>query len=221
MAARQGARRTDTVFAAKLTITAVLTAMVIASPAAVLAMEDPAHDEHAEHGEALGQEIPAGEAGHHSGRSHKNEFAVFLGATDEHGHDTEFTWGVDYKRRITDRWAVGGLFDYAGGELRNAVVAATVTWFPIGHLQLWAGPGVEFHQGRNGDGDGDCGCGGKLLSDEGSEHVDKDATYFLFRVGVGWDFRLGGSFGIVPAVNLDFVNDEEVWVYGLNFTYGF
>jgi uridylate kinase len=26
-------------------------------------------------------------------------------------------------------------------------------------------------------------------------------------------------FGIEPAVNLDFVNGEEVWVYGVNLTY--
>jgi len=205
-----------------MTVTAILAAVLIAAPAAVFATQEEDHDQHAGHGEAAGQEEHTDEAGHHAGRAHKNEFAIFLGATDEHGHDTEFSWGIDYKRRIAERWAVGALFDYAGGSLRNAVVAAAVTWFPVGHLQLWAAPGVEFHQGRNGgNGDGDCGCGGKLLSDEGGEHADKDATYFLFRVGVGWDFHLGGRFGIVPAVNLDFVNGEEVWVYGLNFTYGF
>ena len=44
---------------------------------------------------------------------------------------------------------------------------------------------------------------------------------FVFRIGVGYDIHIGESFGIMPAINLDFVNNEEVWVYGLNFTYGF
>jgi hypothetical protein len=36
---------------------------------------------------------------------------------------------------------------------------------------------------------------------------------------MAYSFHLGGSFGIEPAVNLDFVNSEEVWVYGINLTY--
>ncbi len=64
-----------------------------------------------------------------------------------------------------------------------------------------------------------CGCG--KSEDSGHGGPDKDATYFVFRIGVAYDFHIGERFGIAPAVNLDFVNNEEVWVYGLNFTYGF
>jgi hypothetical protein len=38
--------------------------------------------------------VIAGEESH-SGRDHKNEVALFLGWTDESGHATEPTWGVD------------------------------------------------------------------------------------------------------------------------------
>ena len=58
--------------------------------------------------------------------------------------------GLDYRRVITRRWAVGALFDYAEGDLRNSVVAASVTWLPVGRLALTAAPGVEFHEGRGG-----------------------------------------------------------------------
>ena len=47
------------------------------------------------------------------------------------------------------------------------------------------------------------------------------ATYFLFRVGLAYDIHLDERFGMAPGVNLDFVNGEEVWVYGLTLTYGF
>lgn len=164
-------------------------------------------DAHEENGEV---------GGHHNGREFKNEVAVFLGATDESGHDTEFTWGFDYKRAIAKTVAVGGLFDYAGGDLRNAVIAPMVIWWPgLGKLQFLAAPGVEFHNGRNGGGH-EAKSGGK-----GEHGEDKDATYFLFRLGVAYDIHLPKGFGIVPTVNVDLVNGETVWVYGLAFSYGF
>ena len=105
------------------------------------ATEDPHAAEAAEHEEHGG--------GHHL-RDFKNEVALFLGSTDEHGHDSEFTWGLDYKRRVAERWAIGGYFDYAGGELRNTVLGVLVGFWPgLGNLQLMAGPGVEFHEGRD------------------------------------------------------------------------
>ena len=108
---------------------------------------------------------------------------------------------------------MGAFFDYAGGGLRNAVLAPMVVLWPgLGNLQILAAAGVEFHQGRDG--------GGHQKSAEGGG-TDKDATYFLVRLGVGYDFHLGQSFGLVPTVMLDFVNNEKVWIYGLAVTYGF
>jgi len=107
---------------------------------------------------------------------------------------------------------VGAFVDYAGGELRNAVLAPMVVFWPgLGNLQLLAAAGVESHQGRDG--------GGHQKSGE-SGGTDKDATYFLVRLGIGYDIHLGESFGLVPNLNLDFVNNEKVWVYGLAVTYG-
>jgi len=150
---------------------------------------------------------------HGHGRAHRNEIGLFMGGTDERGHDTEFTWGLDYKRKIAERWAVGALFDYAGGELRNSILAPSVSYWPgIGGLQLLAAAGIEFHEGRDGG-----GHGGARSGDE----VDENATYFVFRIGLAYDIHLAERFGLAPGVNLDFVNGEEVWVYGLTLTCGF
>ena len=188
---------------------------LVAVPAVAVDIDDEndareeEHGEVAEYAEAVEHE---GEHSSHHPRDFKNEVAVFVGGTDEHGHGTELTWGVDYKRRIAERWAVGVLFDYAGGEQRNAVLAPMVAFWPgLGNLQLMAAAGVEFHQGRDG--------GGHQKSAEGGG-TDDDATYFLFRLGIGYDIHLGESFGLVPVVNLDFVNNEKVWIYGLAVTYG-
>ena len=193
----------------------VLMLALVAAPAVAVENDDEqdapktVHGAVAEDAETVEHE---GEHSSHHVRDFKNEVAVFLGGTDEPGHGTELTWGLDYKRRIAERWAVGVFFDYAGGELRNAVLAPMVAFWPgLGKLQLLAGAGVEFHRGSDG--------GGHQKSGEGGG-TDEDATYFLLRLGVGYDIHLGESFGLVPVVNLDFVNNERVWVYGLAVTYG-
>ena len=164
----------------------------------------------AEHGESGRHED---DAPHGHGRAHRNEIGLFVGGTDKAGHDPQFTWGLDYKRKIAERWAVGLLFDYAGDELRNSILAPSVSFWPgIGGLQLLAAPGIEFHEGRNGGGHGGA---------ESGDEVDANATYFLFRVGLAYDIHLDERFGMAPGVNLDFVNGEEVWVYGVTLTYGF
>ncbi len=83
--------------------------------------ESAQHQEHGEEGVTEEHE-------EHGGRHevHKNEIALFPGATDEHGHDTEFTYGLGYGRRIGSSFAIGGLVDYAGGDLRNLVLGVSV-----------------------------------------------------------------------------------------------
>lgn len=179
--------------------------------------EQQSEERHEEHSEEAEHEEHGEE---HGGRHwHTNDVGIFLGATDEHGHDTEFTWGLEYRRMFAKRWAIGGLFDYAGGGLRNAFLAPSVTWLPVGRLQLTAAPGVEFHRGRGSS--EDCGCTRGFKSDDSGGHggVDEDATYFVFRLGAGWNFPVGENYAITPQINLDLVEGEKVWVYGLVFAY--
>jgi hypothetical protein len=166
-----------------------------------------------------GHEEP-GDSGDHRGRArHLNEFAIFLGGTSENSDSTQLTWGLNYKRRVADRWAVGLLFDYTSGSLRNAIVATSVSWSPFGKLALMAAPGIEFHQGRGAR--WACGCGGTLPSEEPEEPglLDEDARYFVLRLGVGWTFPIAENYGIEPEINLDLVDGESLWVYGFNFIY--
>jgi len=206
-------------------ITALFSLLLCATPSLA---QEAEHEEHGatpaheardeEHGDVAENEKHGEERG---GRPHHaNDFCIFLGATDEHGHDTELTWGIDYRRMVAKRWAVGGLFDYAGGELRNAILAASVTWLPVGRLQLLVAPGIEFHR-RRGSSSGGCGCDGRALRDESGGHsqIDEDATYFVFRLGAGWNFPVGHHYAITPEINLDLVEGERVWVYGLVFAY--
>ena len=167
--------------------------------------EETEHDEHSEK---------------HGGRHwHTNDVGVFLGATAEHGHETELTWGLEYRRLIARHWGIGVLFDYAGGELRDAILAPSLTWLPVGRLQILAAPGIEFHRGR-GSTEG-CGCAPHTKSEDPDQIglADEDETYFVFRLGAGWNFPVGQSYGITPQINLDLVEGEKIWVYGVAFAY--
>lgn len=152
------------------------------------------------------------ESEHHAAGGHdfKNGLALFLGATNEHGHGTEPTWGIEYGRKISPHWTVGGLIDYAGGGQRNLVIAPAVFWRPFGSgLALLAAPGVEYHNGR--------GMVEPHLLKADAAAIDEDETYFVLRLGVAYYFHVGSRYGIGPAVNLDLVDGHEVWVYGVNF----
>lgn len=165
-----------------------------------------AEEGHAKHAEHSGEAESHGKGGHHF----KNAFALFLGATNEHGHGTEPTWGLEYARKLSPHWAVGGLLDYAGGGQRNLVIAPAVYWKPFdGGFYLLAAPGIEYHNGR-------VEVDHHLLKADATE-VDEDETYFVMRLGVGYAFHVGSRYGIVPTVNLDLVDGHEVWVYGVNF----
>lgn len=166
-------------------------------------MAEEAHGEHAEH---AGEVVPHGESGH----NYKNGLALFLGATNEAGHGTEPTWGLEYGRALSPHWAIGGLIDYAGGSQRNMVIAPVVFWKPFGTgFVLLAAPGIEYHNGR--------GTVEHHLSKAETAAVDKDETYFVLRLGTAYYFHFGSRFGIGPTVNVDFVDGHEVWVYGVNF----
>lgn len=182
-------------------------AIVLTGAGVFVAFPALAEEEHAPHAEA------DGEPGHHADEGHhfNNGLALFLGATDEKGHGTEPTWGLEYARWLSDRWAVGGLFDYAGGEQRNAVIAPAVFWKPFGGgFTLVAAPGVEYHSGRG------TAVEPHLLK-AAVTAVDEDETYFVFRLGAAYWFHFGHRYGLAPAVNVDFVNGHEVLIYGVNF----
>ena len=130
---------------------------------------------------------------------------VFLGFTDEEGHDPEFTQGLEYSYRVNPSWSVGVMVEYAGGEMRNDVAAVPFSWFPHAGWFFRAGPGIEYHNGR----------------DTAPTGEDLDERNFLFKIGGGYEFELGRRFILAPNYNLDFVDGEHVSVYGLSFAVQF
>ena len=152
----------------------------------------------------------AGEHGQHE--FHRHHLSVFLGVSDgevekeapagiESGggaviveDQRAFTLGLDYEYRLNRRWGVGALIDWAGKDSRSWVVGVPVVLHPKGGWKLLLAPGFE----------------------KNNEH---DAE-FLVRAGVMYDFEVGGC-TIAPALNVDFVDGEEVLVYGVNIGRGF
>lgn len=183
----------------QLSFVSILVIAMAMSTFSVVAEEG--HAETAEH--SSGTESH-GETTHHF----KNAFALFLGATNEQGHGTEATWGLEYAHKLSPHWGIGGLIDYAGGEQRNAVIAPAVFWKPVGNLVFMAAPGIEYHNGRGT-------VEHHLLKAEVAAE-DKNETYFVLRLGTAYYFHVGSRFGIGPTVNVDFVDGHEVWVFGVN-----
>ena len=131
--------------------------------------------------------------------------SLFLGITDEKGHDPEFTEGLEYAYRVAPSWGVGVLLEHAGGDLRNSVLVVPFYWFPHAGWVFLAGPGIEFHNGRDTIPPGE----------------DEDDEFFVLKIGGGYEFELGKRFMLVPTYNLDFVEGEQVSVYGVNFSIRF
>jgi hypothetical protein len=54
----------------------------------------------------------------------------------------------------------------------------------------------------------------------GVEDSSKHGTESLVRFGAGYGFKTGGWM-ITPQLNVDFVDGEDVWVFGVGFGKGF
>ncbi len=56
----------------------------------------------------------------------------------------------------------------------------------------------------------------------GIEIDDEDGdNSFLCRAGAAYEFEIAERCSITPEFNVDFVDGDEVFVYGLSFGYGF
>jgi hypothetical protein len=121
----------------------------------------------------------------------RNDLSLFLGVTDSDG-DKGFSVGLDYERRLSRGFGIGGVIEYTGNDYRDGVVAASFNWHAWKELKLLAAPGVEI------------------------DHAD-GSDAFLFRIGAEYGFAIGKGFEIAPALNFDFTSDETSVVYGLSF----
>jgi hypothetical protein len=133
------------------------------------------------------------QAHHH----HLNTAEVFIGGTyedDEHGSEDGFTVGFIYERRLNELLGVGGFYEYAAGDFDKWSIGAPLFIHP--------------HQGW------------RFVLAPGLEHRDSDDE-FLFRTGVGYELELSERWVMIPEFNVDFVDSEESYVFGVSFGYGF
>lgn len=134
----------------------------------------------------------------------RHHAAVFLGNTNKDG-DNAFTIGADYSYRITPLLSVGGLVDHAGGDIDETLIAATLAVHPVNRLKLLVGAGAGFAEEE------------EEIEEEGDVRVEKkNETEAVLRLGASYEFEVG-EFSLSPTVNLDLVDGNDAWVFGLNF----
>jgi hypothetical protein len=124
---------------------------------------------------------------------HVNVIGVFAGLTHAGRRLNEPAMGIEYERRIGGRFGIGGLIEYTFGDA-DVWVAAMPIAYHIGHWKLLVAPGVE--EGHHG-------------------------TESLVRFGAEYAFPLSDGWEIAPQVNVDLVDGEDVWVFGVVFARGF
>jgi hypothetical protein len=170
-----------------------------------------ASDSEPPHGEAPAEEQGTeAHGGHARGTLHtyNREIALLIGITDESGHDSQGTLGLEYLHRMGKNWGMGAMVDYVGGNQRNWIIGVPFAYYPGGGWKLLVAPAVEFHRGR-----------GEMDHGDGHGEIDEDETYFALRLGVAYDFAVSDHWRISPTVDLDFVDGHHVWIYGVNLNY--
>jgi len=166
-----------------------------------------------EHGEASTDE--------ESHKHHANVLSLFLGHTSERVDGSEhleqgFTFGLEYTRRVTPRFSLGGVVERAGGDIRGTLLIAQAFYRIVGELRLVAGPGVEFRDAHAEE----PGHHGGLAAASESPTRERDTTVFLVRVGAIYEFEID-RWIVAPTVAIDFVGRDEALVLGASFGYVF
>ena len=105
-----------------------------------------------------------------------------------------FTIGLTYERRFSELLGIGGFYEYAAGDFDKWSIGVPLFIHPHEGWRFVLAPGLEH---RHGD-------------DE-----------FLFRTGVAYEFELSERWVMVPEFNVDFVDGEEAFAFGLSFGFGF
>jgi hypothetical protein len=150
---------------------------LLAAPAAVAS--DDGHDD-------------GSEGGH--GSYHPNYLAVFVGVTDEDRRERASTLGIEYERRLSESFGIGGIIEHAYGDLDFTIYAIPFAYHS-GRWKWYVAPGIE-----NPD--------------------KKPGTEFLLRVGLEYFFKVG-AYEMAPQFDVDFVDGETVLVLGLTVGRGF
>lgn len=132
-----------------------------------------------------------------SAHYHLNMLEVFLGNTyedSEHGDENGFTVGLTYERRLSELLGIGGFYEYTAGDFDKWSIGVPLFIHPYEGWRFALAPGLE--------------------------HRESDDE-FLFRTGVAYEFELSEQWVMMPEFNIDFVDGEDAFVFGLTFGFGF
>ena len=80
---------------------------------------------------------------------HLNSLSAFLGITSKGRRQRASTLGLEYKRRLSDRWFITPTIEHAFGDLDFNIVALALG-YRFNRWAVYAGPGVEWAQHEDG-----------------------------------------------------------------------
>ena len=129
----------------------------------------------------------------HTAHFHKNVLGALIGITHAGRRKNGPVLGLEYERRFNDSFGVGGIIEYTGGDA-DVWVAAIPFVYHTGHWKLYVAPGIE--DGHHG-------------------------TEKLLRLGGEYAFEFSGGWEVAPQLNVDFVDGEKVWVFGIVLAKGY
>lgn len=123
-----------------------------------------------------------------------NSVSAFLGVTSEGRRQQASTLGLEYERRLSEKWFITPAIEHAFGDLDFSVLAVTLG-YRFNRWAVYAGPGVEWAQREY----------------EGGVETRSE---FLFRTGVLYELEVGDLI-VAPHALVDFVADDTVAVIGV------
>jgi len=141
----------------------------------------------------------AGEQEHGDGLGHRHHASLFMGNTySTEKSDNALSIGFDYEYRITKWVGTGVMYDYTSGNINAHVAAVPLFIHPVENVRVYIGPGLE--------------------SKKHEEHGHtSDAEEFLVRIGVMYDWHVMERYSITPTFEVDFVDGEQSYIFGVGF----
>lgn len=124
---------------------------------------------------------------------HPNLLAAFVGVAVDDRRDNGLALGIEYEKRFSETFGVGGVAEYTFGDFDVWVFAVPFAY----HMDRW-----------------------KFYVAPGIEDSDHHGNEFLMRFGVEYGFE-AGSWEVSPQLDVDIVDGDQVLVLGVAFGRGF
>lgn len=120
---------------------------------------------------------------------------IFVGATHADSQ-TELTLGIEYEYKFNDIFGIGGLYEKTNNAHHGdgvSVKLASLYYHPNKHWRFGLGAGEERIGG------------------------DHPHTETLYRISAAYDIHFN-EFGLAPTFAVDFIDDDEAYVFGISIT---